>query len=143
MAYPQNFTPVFNQTTEAVHYNQTYVMDQTGYTPIWLFMMISMVAISLLVIAYKFKDEMAALLSIIFSLVAALTSRTIDVVTGYGATYGNSYVLLEQHVIYHSDMLTVIFAICFILSILNLYYIYLLSKIEGVENNGLAQRKRF
>lgn len=143
MAYPQNFTPVFDPIADSVHYNQTYTRDQTGYTPLWVFLTFAVITVSLLVIAYRFRDEMAGMLAIIFSIVSALASRSVDVVTGYGATSGNSYVMLEQHVIYNFDMLTMIFAICFILSILNLYYIYLTSKTEGVNNGINIDRKRF
>lgn len=143
-----NFTPYFNYEggdagTDYSHYNRTEVLDQAGYIPLELFLFIAVSALVTLCVAYRFADEMCGMLSIIFSFAAMLASRVIDKVTSYGVTsqvaltnaqgtavQSHEYVSMESHTIYHPEVLTIIFAICFILSILNIYRIYLLSKQE-------------
>jgi hypothetical protein len=144
-----NFTPYFNddgglQGTDFSHYNRTEVIDKTGYTPLPIFLFVAIAALCLLIFSYRYNNDLTGWLAIAFSLGTAISSRTIDIVTSSGVTsqvaiteatkivQSHEYVSMEMHTIYHPEFLTVIYAICFILSILNVYRIHLISQQETV-----------
>lgn len=143
-----SFTPIFDlgPLDDQVHYNQTYVVDTTGYTPLPLWLFLASLSITLFVVSYRWNDDMLSLMSILVSFITAWTSRTIDIINGYGVTAqqevatGNTIVLewvyMEMHQIYHIEAITLLFAIVFIVSILNSYRIYLLNRKAVFDNES-------
>jgi hypothetical protein len=110
----------FVQSVSAETVKPLTIIDQRGYIPSGLFMFIMAVALISLVASYRWNDEMTGFISIMASFAAMWTSRAVDYVTG-----------VAVNTIYHPDILTVITGICFVLSLLNVYRIYLLSKQDG------------
>ena len=111
---------------------QNAVIDQRGYMPSGLFMFISAVALISLVISYRWNDEMCGFISVAMSFVMLWTSRAVDYVTGITVNSSSSDVVIV-HTIYHPEILTVIAIFCFLLSLANLYRIYLISQQETTQ----------
>jgi hypothetical protein len=119
----------FVQSVSAETVKPLTIIDQRGYIPSGLFMFIMAVALVSLVASYRWNDEMTGFISIMASFAAMWTSRAVDYVTGVAVN--SSADITVVHTIYHPDILTVITGICFVLSLLNVYRIYLLAKQDG------------
>lgn len=145
------FTPFFNYNETDIdgvdysHYNTSVGFSTVDAIPNDVFIALIFATLAMLVIAYRFNDDLCGILSAIFSAIVTISSRCVDYVDGYGVTSQvaiqaatgkintHEYVLMTHHVIYPINYITVLFAIVFILSVINVYRIYILnSKIDGV-----------
>jgi hypothetical protein len=139
---PLNFTPVFNSTLDIVHVNLTYqqaVQPPLMTTPEMLFFTASL-GVILLVISVATKLEMCSditgIMALPFLFVSAIQSFAVDTVTGTGVAsscvqsisgscLSTEWALIESHTIYHYDFFGVIMAILFVISLANLYRLWL------------------
>ena len=117
----------------AVNVTSVTHLDQTGYMPSSLFMVVLLIAIATLVISYRYNDEMCGAIAIVTWFVAMWTSRAIDYTSG--TVMDTSSNINVAHTIYHPEILTVFCLICFVISILNELRIYLLSQ-HGVDETN-------
>ena len=137
-----NFTPIFNTTTDLVHINVSYIIanQPVQMTTLPIYMMGILLCIGLLLISAKGSidamNDLAGILAIPFALLATLSSFAVDTVTSSGVAnqcvnlvsgvcQQTEWVLLENHVIYHYDLLGVINAFIFIVSLANIYRLWL------------------
>ena len=111
------------------------VLDQRGYMPSGLFMLLIVIMLATLVVAYRYNDEMCGFISIGVSFMVLWTSRAVDYVTGVST---DSATITVIHTIYQPDIITVFAGICFVLAFLNVYRIYLLSK-QGLDTGAGGQ----
>jgi hypothetical protein len=136
------FTPVFNTTTDLVHSNVTYIIANQPVqmtTPLIYIMCIAL-GLTFLIISAKGQvdsiNDLAGILAVPFLLLATIKSYAVDTVTSYGVAnqcvnlvsgvcQQTEWVLLENHTIYHYDLLGVVLAICFIISLANIYRLWL------------------
>ena len=128
-----NFTQVFNPLVDTVHNNVTYTFANQPplMTTETIFILTLLLGIGLLVLSTLTKTEMCNDFSGILAAPFA-----VDTVTGTGAVanciqiVGGScaateWVLLENHTIYHYDLLGVLTALLFLTSLVNLYRLWL------------------
>jgi len=115
----------------AANVTQKVLIEQNGYIPSWLFLFVASVAISALIVGYRYKDDMCSLIAIMFSFISMWTSRAIDSVTGVGIDTTSTITVV--HTIYHTEIITVACLVLFILSLLNGYLVYTLSKRSALE----------
>ena len=138
MAYPNNFTPVFNDTQERVHLNQTYVIADQAATPFMEWLFCALTGLSLFLLScilscdprYQEVDSFIAALSTPPTFIAAFTSNQIDIVTSYGTSAisgaGQNYVYAtELHTIYHFDYTAIMLWLLMVCTILNMIRIML------------------
>jgi len=131
-----NFTPIFNQTTDLIHVNQTYLNSNlpiTVTTPeIELFIVIAGIVLLFLSVLGKDGDlhqDIAGVFATAFLLIGAIYSFGIDTVTGYGMSsqiVGSQveWVLIENHIIYRYDLLGVVLVLAFVISCANLWRLW-------------------
>ena len=131
-----NWTPAFN-STEVVHYNVSYIIAnqpvQMTTSTVWI--VFALVGISLLIISVMNIEEtcndLSGLMATIFLFVSAIQAFAVDTVTGFGVTSVvnpgnvNEFVLMENHSIYHYDIWGVALGILFVISMANLYRLWL------------------
>lgn len=145
------------QSTDFVHYNMSFTRDDNGSTPFILWLFVAVIGLALLIASFVLTTgqgaELIALIAPYPLLVTAWQSLAIDMITGFGVTSQvewvgngsilfqkdampniNEYVLLENHVIYSEVLLAVFFLILFIVSLLNIYRLYL--KAKTIEDDG-------
>jgi hypothetical protein len=156
-AYPDGFTPVVNYTgdystpNDIIHYNVSYSQNDSGATafPFWFFIAITglLMLFGSRALDLKKGGELLGLVAPIALLIAMIQSFKIDMVSGYGVasqiayngTSGISikippdpnigeYIMLEHHIIYSETLLAVFFAILFVISIFNIYQLYVNAK---------------
>jgi hypothetical protein len=137
-----NFTPIFNATADLVHANVSYIIanQPLQMTTLPIYMMCVFLCITLLLISAKGNvdamNDLAGILAVPFALLAAINSFAVDTVTSSGVTsqclntvsgacQQTEWVLMENHQIYHYDLLGVVMAIIFIITVANLYRLWL------------------
>jgi hypothetical protein len=123
----------FNMSSDSVVYNQTSIVQNDGGTPWWVWVLTAAVGIGLFVYSLIFgkaqMNDIAAILSLPFLLLASWQSFAVEAVTSYGASgfaseTMNRHVVMELTSVYHFDFLGFVFFIWFILGIANVYRIY-------------------
>jgi hypothetical protein len=130
---PINYTPVFN-VTSIVHQNQTFVNDKTGATPmpVWIgsvAMGIILLMISCVIPFPRGEEGLVSIMAWFPIGYSVFTAFKIDTVTGYGVTsYAGEFVLMEQHMIYHFDMIAMVLLVLFGFAIGNTYRIWVTQK---------------
>jgi hypothetical protein len=137
-----DFTPVIGDPT---HYNLSYSLATNSATPFPLWLFVAMLGLTLLFASFVLKAEqgndVCALIAPLPILITAWQSLSVDIAGGAGVAAlsdgtTNTWVLLENHIIYSPVILAVFFGLLFIISLLNIYRVYLVSKtIEGGEQN--------
>jgi hypothetical protein len=136
-----NYTPVFDATTDLVHSNVSYIFANQPVqmtTPI-IYVMCITLGLSFLLISAKGQvdaiNDLAGILAVPFLLLATISSYAVDTVNSYGVAnqclnlvsgicQQTEWVLLENHMIYHYDLLGVIMGIIWIISLANLYRLW-------------------
>jgi len=133
-----NFTPVFD-SDDQVHYNVSSHIDTSGATPFEVWGVAALTGLVLFFLSLKVSASTAeierdALISVISWIPLAFTAYTsfaVDRITSFGVAglvetqspqggiQFHEYVLLENHVIYHFDFIGILFAILFIIAIIN------------------------
>jgi hypothetical protein len=78
---------------------------------------------------YVVKD-LTSIFATLFLFISTIQAFSVNTVTGYGVTnlYVNgirTFVLMENHTIYHYDFIGVALGICFIIAIANQYRLWL------------------
>ena len=140
-----NFTPVIDTLSHSVHYNISYMFANQPpqmSTPT-IFLAFALLGIVLLLasrldVSDTFKD-LSGVVASLFLLLSAIQAFAVDTVTGAGvvgicSTISGStcsvseYVLLENHTIYHYDIIGYALGIIFIISLANLYLLWIDSK---------------
>ena len=137
-----NFTPVFNNTLDLVHINITYsVANQPPLmTTPNIFILTLLLGIGCLILSALTKSDMCndllGILATPFLLLSAIQAFAVDTVTGVGMASScvqgvsgsctiTEWSLIENHIIYHYDLLGVVLAIIFLVSLANLYRLWL------------------
>jgi len=130
------FTPIFNQTTDLVHINSTYInsnLPLTVTTPtIELFIIIAGIVLLFVSVIGQDGDlhqDIAGVFATAFLLIGAIYSFGLDTVTGYGMSsqiVGSQveWVLIENHTIYRADLLGVVLTLAFVISCANLWRLW-------------------
>ena len=134
MANPY-YTPVIPATgTDTTYYNISYMLASNSATPFafWLFM--AMLGLTLLFASFVLKEaqgnDICAIMAPFPILITAWQSLSVDIMGGYGvAVSGNTWVLLENHIIYSQILISLLFALLFIISLFNIYRVWLNSKV--------------
>jgi len=138
MANPY-YTPVIPATgTDTTYYNVSYMLAQNSSTPFafWLFM--ALLGLTLLFASFVLKEaqgnDICAIMAPFPILITAWQSLSVDIAGGAGvAAIGgdvtNTWVLLENHIIYSQLLISLFFALLFIVSLLNIYRVWLNGKI--------------
>lgn len=145
-----NFTPVVDTFTHAIHYNVSYVISNQPpqmTTPI-IFIIFALLGVGLLLFSRCSTEptgkDLAGVMATPILLISAIQAFAVDTVTGSGvfgvcnSTIGDcipEYVMLENHTIYHYDLIGVVLIIIFVLSIGNLYLLWL-------EHNKVNQQEQ-
>ena len=140
-----NFTPVIDTLSHSVHYNISYMFanQPPQMTTPTIFLAFALLGIVLLLVSRldvsdTFKD-LSGVVASLFLLISAAQAFAVDTITGagvvgicstvIGGTCGSSeYVLLENHTIYHYDLIGYALGIIFIISLANLYLLWIDSK---------------
>ena len=133
-----NFTKTID-FPEKARYNQSYMIGTSNATPFeeWLF--ITLLGLSFLVLSLFAStkhennqiDALLAALAVVPIMIGAVTSTSIDIVTGYGAVaalyaeFTPVYTLMENHTIHHFDLTGIFLWILWLVSVLNLIRILL------------------
>jgi hypothetical protein len=137
-----NFTPVFNNTLDLVHINITYqVANQPPLmTTQTIFILMILLGVGLLLLSALTKSDMcndlSGILAAPFLLLSALQAFAVDTVTGAGMASScvqsisgscsiTEWSLIESHIIYHYDLLGVVLGVIFLVSLANLYRLWL------------------
>lgn len=133
-----NFTPAFNYTDQ-VHYNVSYIIAnqpvQMTTPTVWVvfaFLGIGLLLLSVLNIADTCND-LSGVLATIFLFISALQAFAVDTVSGFGVTSLldsgiRTFALMENHTIYHYDFWGVALGLTFVISLANLYRLWLDSR---------------
>jgi hypothetical protein len=136
-----DFTPIIN---DPAHYNISYSLATSSATPFPLWLFVAMLGLTLLFASFVLKleqgNDVCALIAPLPILITAWQSLSIDIAGGAGVAAlsngTNTWVLMENHIIYSPVILAVFFGLLFIISLLNIYRIYLTSKtVEGGEQS--------
>ena len=137
-----NFTPVFNNTLDLVHINITYsVANQPPLmTTPNIFILTLLLGIGCLILSALTRSDMCndllGILAVPFLFLSAIQAFAVDTVTGVGmasscvqsvsgSCLSTEWALIESHTIYHYDLLGVVLAIIFLVSLANLYRLWL------------------
>jgi hypothetical protein len=129
-----NFTPGLGPA-DSVYYNVTYVVANQPpmMTTQTVWIIFALTGIILLLISVSTTSEMSndltGVLACPFLLISAIQSFAVDVITGSAFTTGtdNPYlgVMVQTHTIYHYDLIGVALGIIFVISLANLYRLWL------------------
>lgn len=130
-----NFTPAFN-ASEQVHYNVSYIIAnqpvQMTTANVWI--VFALVGLGLLLLSVlNLEDtcnDLSGILASLFLSISTIQSFAVDTVTGFGVTSildsgVHEFVLMESHTIYHYDFWGVALGIMFVISLANLYRLWL------------------
>jgi hypothetical protein len=140
-----NFTPVINTspgTGTIVNQNQTYTIYDQNYTPLIVYLFVAVIGLFFLMLSFiHYKNtEIFAALAIIPLAFTAWGSLSIDMVLSSGmagvfipSTSVNMWVLLENHTIYPSVVLSVIFLILSVVAFIQ--FIHELLQGRSIEDN--------
>lgn len=129
-----DFTPVIGDPT---HYNLSYSWATNAATPFPLWLFVAMLGLTLLFASFVLKpdqgNDVCALIAPFPILIATVQSLSIDITGGAGVAAlsngaANTWVLLENHIIYSPIWISLFFGVIFIVSILNIYRVYVNAK---------------
>lgn len=130
-----NFTQYFNQS-DLIHYNSSTIIAnqpvQMTTELIWIvfaLLGIAMLLMSAMDFNYVVKD-LTSIFATLFLFISTIQAFSVNTVTGYGVTNLDvngirTFVLMENHTIYHYDFIGVALGICFIIAIANQYRLWL------------------
>ena len=137
-----NFTPVIDPLSTGVHYNVSQMVAnqplQMTTPAIWV--IFSLLGIGLLIYSVKHHEDMegdlCGGLAFIFLLVSSWQAFMVDTVTSTGiagitvpnGTPNTMFVSLESHQVYHYDLWGYVLAIICLVSIANLFLLWLRHK---------------
>lgn len=132
-----NFTTSLG-TSNSVFYNTSYIIanQPPGMTTptVWMFF-ISVGIIALLLSRISTEPtakDLAGIIATPILLISAIQAFAVDVVTGTVYTSGTDApylgAIIQTHTIYHYDLIGVVLGILFVISIANLYLLWLESK---------------
>lgn len=115
------------------YYNVSYKMASNNATPFSVWIFIAAAGFYLLLFSFlaspEQNNDIFAYLSVPILGLATWQSLSLDVITGSGVTsQSGNFVMMEQHTIYAIPGITIIFVICFIISLLNIYRVNILNK---------------
>lgn len=139
--YPVGYSPVFNKTYDNVVYNVTYRWNDNATTPYQNLYFYAIFAIVLACVGYRLRCEFCTLLAIMFSSMALYASYAVDFIS-YGVTSTTNtlstpltynYVAMSLHEVTPMPNMMVAMAVVCILSVLNLYRIYIWHKAMEME----------
>ena len=149
MAPILNFTNLANTTTGTYITNQTYTLANQPIqmtTPEFL-IVFSLLGVGLLIVSClgrpgDIHQDLTGALASIFLFVSGISAWAVDTVTSYGTVVsGTTYILMEGHTIYHYDALGVALAIVFLISLANLYRLWLdyrrITKPDAIDHDRL------
>jgi hypothetical protein len=148
----ENFTYIANITANQWVYNQSFINANQPLTmttqTVWLALVL--LGVGLLVLSAVGKSgmvhqDLSGILAAIFLGVSFAGSWAVDTVTGYGVLVsGSKFVLMENHTIYHYDLYGFALGLVFLISLANLYRLFLdyrrVTKQEAMEGDGMRQR---
>ena len=129
-----NFTSALG-TSNSIFYNVSYMVanqpPMMTTLPVWI--TFTLVGLGLLLLSGFTKSEscndLAGILACPFLLISAIQSFAVDVITGNTFVGGTDApylgVAMQTHTIYHYDLIGVALGIIFIISIANLYRLWL------------------
>ena len=137
-----NFTPVManNNQSNIVHVNWSYHQDDSPGTPFEIWLLAGLIGIGLVLLSLRARtasgqaevDALIAVMAQPFLLFTAITSFAVDRITSYGVTSQvevvgaspasqvHEYVLLENHVLYHFDIIGICMLVAFIINFANI-----------------------
>ena len=132
-----NFTTSLG-TSNSVFYNTSYIIanQPPGMTTptVWMFF-ISVGIIALLLSRISTEPtakDLSGIIAVPILLISAIQAFAVDVVTGTVYTAGTDApylgAIIQTHTIYHYDLIGVVLGILFLISIANLYLLWLESK---------------
>jgi hypothetical protein len=139
--YPVGYSPIFNKTYDNVVYNVTYRWNDNATTPATNLYFYAICAVALACIGYRIRCEFCTLLAIMFSSMAIYASYAVDFVS-YGVTSTTNtlstpltynYIAMSLHEVTPMPNMMVAMAVICILSVLNLYRIYMWHKAMEME----------
>ena len=133
--------------SNVAHYNVSYSLASNSATPFvfWLFM--AVLGLILLFASFILKTEqgndICAIMAPFPILITAWQSLSIDVIGGYGVAgilandtvtkssvdVMRTWVLMENHIIYSEVLISLFYGLLFIVSLLNIYRIWLNNKV--------------
>ena len=146
-----NLSPAIG-TSNSIVVNTSYIIanqpPQMTTQTVWL---VTIISAGLLLLASRaiqeptFKD-LAGVMAVPLFLIGAIQSFAIDVITGTIFTSGTAApylgVMVQTHTIYHYDLMGVILGIFFVISLLNLYLLWLDHKrITNQEQEQMDRQK--
>ena len=164
MVVNPNFTPIFDPISDEVHYNisQMIATQPPLMTTATVWIIFALLGIALLIYSVERHEHMAGdlagILASVFLLLTALQSFAVDTVTSSGVSsicesasangicLKEEWVSLESHQIYHYDLLGWIFALLFIISIANLFLLWIRHRRiteqtqETIDHKGLGNQ---
>jgi hypothetical protein len=129
-----DFTPIIEDPT---HYNISYSLATNAATPFPLWLFVAMLGLTLLFASFVLKpaqgNDVCALIAPLPILITAWQSLSVDIIGGAGVAAlsdgtTDTWVLLENHIIYSPILLSMVFVLLFIVSILNIYRVYVNAK---------------
>lgn len=147
---PVNFTPVINTSEIITNYNVSYTYSQTPPTmttpEVFFFCLIGGIALLLLSAILplgKCSDLAGAISSLLLGL-STIYAWAVDTVTSFGVTSTPAGIaLMENHTIYHFDLLGFVSGILLIVSFLNLWLLWLDHKrISEQEQQNVERMQR-
>jgi len=137
-----NFTPLLNVTADIAHYNISYTIANQPplmTTPtIWILFIL--LGIGLLILSALIKEgagqDLSGILGSVFLFISTIQAFAVDTITGSGvgqiclSAYGinctaTEWMYMENHIIYHYDLIGTVLAFLFLVSLANLYRIWL------------------
>ena len=140
---PDNFTVQFDNDDDYVHYNESYHISDTKYTPWWIWAFFVTLGLGCLIGSFilspSHRNDYIGYIAPLPLLISALMCTGfsgLDVVTGYGVTglvettqpngvpQTHEFVAMTQHMIYINDVLAVFLLILFVISIVNCFRVY-------------------
>jgi len=149
MANP-NFTANFS-ATDVVHYNISYVIanqpPQMTTAVVWI--IFALLGIGLLLLSVMSKEEtcndLSGILATLFLFISSIQAFAVDTVTGFGVTGvtdsgAHEFVLMENHTIYHYDFWGVALGVVFVMSLANIYRLWLDHKRITEQQSGQLDR---
>jgi hypothetical protein len=160
-AYPANFTPVIDPVgdNDITHYNITSHMDDGKTTPVEVWAIAAILGLILFLYSLPPKGTTPELEhSIIVSVIAwipigftAYTSFAVDRITSFGVTSQiesqaangaintHEFVLMENHVIYHFDVIGIIYIVFLAGAIINTVRLISLHKALRLQSESEKQ----
>lgn len=144
------FTPVISN--DSVHYNVTSHIDPGTSTPFDIWILAALLSFVLFFISLTTpkstaEGERDAIISVMAWVPIAFTayaSFAVDRVTAAGTTTTSEsgMVLLENHVIYHFDVIGILFAVFFIIAVVNTIRLLSIHKALRLQYEPTQQQQR-